>query len=308
MLAPVPRRDEHVTSPSHAGRPTGQSCESASAGCQPGDTRVRRRRPDRWPAATRLSGRGRPQPRTPGVGSGVRPEVERARSTPGTPTAGAGGQPPSGPDTHRRREPTATGPTRPCGPESARQPDHRHPVEVRQVDGRTRRVDPGRNATSSTSSRWETLSTAATCVWVTPGPWAGIARLEMPSGHRPQHRGRGGGAGGGLVAGLRPRLARGARGGARTQPRRTDGMIADCRPPAHRGRQRRRISGTRSRMTAAPPALAGGSSCGAALESAPGRAVAARRFPAARRLDLPPLDRARRRPRRRSSTTGRPTR
>ena len=36
------------------------------------------------------------------------------------------------------------------------------------------------------SSRWRTLSTAATCAWVTPGLWAGpragIARLEMPSG------------------------------------------------------------------------------------------------------------------------------
>ena len=42
-------------------------------------------------------------------------------------------------------------------------------------------------------------------------------------------------------------------------------MIADCAS----GRQRHRISGTRSRMTAAPLALAGGSSCGAALESAP---------------------------------------
>ena len=43
--------------------------------------------------------------------------------------------------------------------------------------------------------------------------------------------------------GRTPRPARGAGGGARTQPRRTDGMIADRRPPAHRGRQRRRISG-----------------------------------------------------------------
>ena len=32
-----------------------------------------------------------------------------------------------------------------------------------------------------------------------------------------------------------PRVARGARGSARTQPRRTHGMTADCRPPAHRG-------------------------------------------------------------------------
>ena len=97
------------------------------------------------------------------------------------------------------------------------------------------------------------------------GPWAGIARLEMPSGigraaaveaaeraagwlprfasalhrdarapvnltpiaglERHLHR---------LQGGRTTRLARGARGGARTQPRRTDGMIADCRPPAHR--------------------------------------------------------------------------
>ena len=83
---PVLARCRRSTPPGHAAAPTGQSWRSASAGCQPGDTRVRRRRPDRWPAAT-LSGRGRPQPRTPGVGSGVRPEVERARSTPGTPTA-----------------------------------------------------------------------------------------------------------------------------------------------------------------------------------------------------------------------------
>ena len=106
------------------------------------------------------------------------------------------------------------------------------------------------------------------------GPWAGIARLEMPSGigrdaaveaaaraagwlpdfasalhrdarapvnltpiaglERHLHR---------LQGGRTPRPARGARGGARTQPRRTDGMIADCRPPVHRDRQRRRISG-----------------------------------------------------------------
>ena len=117
-----------------------------------------------------------------------------------------------------------------------------------------------------------------------PGRKSG-ARNAPPAGHerREQHprgtrRRRAEPAGGG--SGRRPPRergfsrtpseARGARGGARTQPRRTDAMIADCRPPAHRGRQRRRISGpfAHDSRTAA---LAGGRPCGAALESAPGR-------------------------------------
>ena len=113
------------------------------------------------------------------------------------------------------------------------------------------------------------------------GPWAGIARLEMPSGigrsaavevveraagwlpgfasalhrdarapvnltpiaglERHLHR---------LQGGRTPRPARGARGGARTQPRRTDGMIADRRPrrgsPGVRPRRRFRDRGKRS--------------------------------------------------------------
>ena len=127
--------------------PHGAVLESASAGCQPGDTRVRRRRPDRWPAATRLSGRGRPQPRTPGVGSGVRPEVERARSTPGTPTAShsSSGRPPGCRSTGCT-SPGPLGPPTSCGTlrSSCTRPANPHrasPLVVRKR--RSRPVGPG---------------------------------------------------------------------------------------------------------------------------------------------------------------------
>ena len=143
VLAPVPA----ITPPGHAAAPTGQSWRSASAGCQPGDTRVRRRRPDRWPAATRLSGRGRPQPRTPGVGSGVRPEVERARSTPGTPTAShsSSGRPPGCRSTGCT-SPGPLGPPTSCGTlrSSCTRPANPHrasPLVVRKR--RSRPVGPG---------------------------------------------------------------------------------------------------------------------------------------------------------------------
>ena len=65
------------------------------------------------------------------------------------------------------------------------------------------------------------------------------------------------------AGGRTPRLARGARGGARTQPRRKDGIIADCPPPAHRGRQRCRISEPFAHDSRTAT-LAGGRPCGAA--------------------------------------------
>ena len=104
------------------------------------------------------------------------------------------------------------------------------------------------------------------------GPWAGIARLEMPSGIGRDAAVEAAERSGGLAAGLRvgsapgragpgepdadrgPRTAsapaaggrtpcptRGARGGARTQPRRTDGMIDD--EGTHRAR---RVGGSRA--------------------------------------------------------------
>ena len=88
------------------------------------------------------------------------------------------------------------------------------------------------------------------------------------------------------AGGRTPCPARGARGGARTQPRRTDGMIDD--EGTHRlvasgglgagGRTPAPRSESRSSTTAAPPAAGTDAPQGAALESAPERAVAARRF------------------------------
>ena len=90
------RRSRTITAPTPSDAPYGAALESAPAGCQPGDTRVRRRPAGPMARRTRLSGRGCPQPRTPAGASGVRPEVERARSTPGTPTAShsSSGRPP----------------------------------------------------------------------------------------------------------------------------------------------------------------------------------------------------------------------
>ena len=99
------------------------------------------------------------------------------------------------------------------------------------------------------------------------------------------------------AGGRTPCPARGARGGARTQPRRTDGMIDDegriglvasvgsGRVDQPRGGSRRpRVeppaprSASRSSTTAAQPAVRADAPQGAALESAPERAVAARQF------------------------------
>ena len=130
------------------------------------------------------------------------------------------------------------------------------------------------------------------------GPWAGIARLEMPSGigrdAAVEAAERAAGwlpvfASGGprtasapAAGGRTPCPTRGARGGARTQPLRTDGMIDD--EGTHRARAAARrnpgaaIGESRSSTTAAPPAARPHAPQGAVLESAPGRAVAARRF------------------------------
>ena len=59
------------------------------------------------------------------------------------------------------------------------------------------------------------------------GPWAGIARLEMPSGNRPRRRGRGGGAGGWLP-GFASALHRDARAPVR-RSRASNDICTGCR-------------------------------------------------------------------------------
>ena len=73
--------------------------------------------------------------------------------------------------------------------------------------------------------------------------------------------------------GRTPRPARGAGGGARKQPRRTDGMIADRRPTGSpRPSATSHPRAVRARQPA-PAALAGGRPGGAAPGSTPGRAL-----------------------------------
>ena len=131
------------------GRPRVAALESTPAGCQPAgsDTRVRRRRPDRWPAAPVSLVAVALSPEHPAGESGVRPEVERARSTPGTPTAShsSSGRPPGCRSTGCT-SPGPLGPPTSCGTlrSSCTQPANPHrasPLVVRKR--RSRPVGPG---------------------------------------------------------------------------------------------------------------------------------------------------------------------